>query len=167
MSDRIRGFEPVFDVNSRLLILGSFPSVKSRKVDFYYGNKQNRFWKILFGFFGEEVQESTAAKREFLLRRGIALWDVVAECEIVGSQDSTIRNYVAADIGRVLSAAPVEKFFSTAKRRSPFSAKLSRRSACRTSACRPLRPPIPAATRTFGGGRSPRCFPIKNRGAKP
>ncbi len=115
MSDRIRGFEPVFDVNSRLLILGSFPSVKSRKVDFYYGNKQNRFWKILFGFFGEEVQESTAAKREFLLRRGIALWDVVAECEIVGSQDSTIRNYAAADIGRVLSAAPVEKIFLNGK----------------------------------------------------
>ncbi len=79
MSDRIRGFEPVFDVNSRLLILGSFPSVKSRMVDFYYGNKQNRFWKILFGFFFFLVQESTAAKREFLLRRGIALWDVVAE----------------------------------------------------------------------------------------
>ena len=62
MSDRIRGFEPVFDVNSRLLILGSFPSVKSRMVDFYYGNKQNRFWKILFGFFGEEVQEDIDGK---------------------------------------------------------------------------------------------------------
>ena len=111
MSDRIRGFEPVFDVNSRLLILGSFPSVKSRKVDFYYGNKQNRFWKILFGFFGEEVQESTAAKREFLLRRGIALWDVVAECEIVGSKDDSISREKLADLPMLMERGNISHIF--------------------------------------------------------
>ena len=78
------GFKPVFDKNSRVLILGSFPSVKSRKVEFYYGNRQNRFWKILCGFFGEAVPESTEEKIALLLRHNVALWDIVTECEIEG-----------------------------------------------------------------------------------
>ena len=73
MSDKIHGFKPIFAADSRLLILGSFPSVKSRKADFYYGNPQNRFWKMLCAFFGEKA-ESTEEKRALLLSRGIALW---------------------------------------------------------------------------------------------
>ena len=115
MSGRIEGFAPCADAESRLLILGSFPSVKSRAEGFYYGNSHNRFWKTVCAYFGEEVPSDVAGKRDFLARRHIALWDVVAECEIVGSQDSTIRNYAAADIGRVLSAAPVEKIFLNGK----------------------------------------------------
>ena len=107
MSDRIHGFQPVFDANSELLILGSFPSVKSRAVDFYYGNRQNRFWKMLFGYFGEEVKEDVSAKREFVLRRHVALWDVVSECEIVGSSDASIANFRAADIPAVVRTAPI------------------------------------------------------------
>ena len=107
MSDRIHGFQPVFDANSELLILGSFPSVKSRAVDFYYGNRQNRFWKMLFGYFGEEVKEDVLAKREFVLRRHVALWDVVSECEIVGSSDASIANFRAADIPAVVRTAPI------------------------------------------------------------
>lgn len=107
MSDRIYGFQPVFDANSELLILGSFPSVKSRAVDFYYGNRQNRFWKMLFGYFGEEVREDVAAKREFVLRRHVALWDVVSECDIVGSSDASITGYAVAEISSVLKAAPI------------------------------------------------------------
>ena len=107
MSDKIQGFQPVFDANSELLILGSFPSVKSRAVDFYYGNRQNRFWKMLFGYFGEEVREDVAAKREFVLRRHVALWDVVSECEIVGSSDASITGYAVAEIPAVLKAAPI------------------------------------------------------------
>ena len=106
MSDRIYGFQPVFDANSELLILGSFPSVKSRAVDFYYGNRQNRFWKML-GYFGEEVREDVAAKREFVLRRHVALWDVVSECDIVGSSDASITGYAVAEISSVLKAAPI------------------------------------------------------------
>ena len=115
MSDKVTGFQPVFDANSRLLILGSFPSVKSRQVDFYYGNPQNRFWKILFGFFGEEVRQDTPFKKEFLHRRGVALWDIVTACEIVGSQDHTIRNYSVADLSEVLSVAPIQRIFLNGK----------------------------------------------------
>ena len=107
MSDKIQGFQPVFDANSELLILGSFPSVKSRAVDFYYGNRQNRFWKMLFGYFGEEVREDVAAKREFVLRRHVALWDVVSKCDIVGSSDASITGYAVAEIPAVLKAAPI------------------------------------------------------------
>lgn len=95
-------FGPVYDKNSRLLILGSFPSVKSRQIEFYYGNPQNRFWRVVCSHFGEEVPADTAGKREFLLRRNIALWDIVVECEIVGSQDSTIKNFIPADLKSLL-----------------------------------------------------------------
>lgn len=101
------GFAPVYAENSKLLILGSFPSVKSRKIDFYYGNKQNRFWKTVCSFFGEEVPEDTEGKKQFLYRRNIALWDIVTECEIVGSQDSTIKNFKTADIKKLLQNSEI------------------------------------------------------------
>ena len=96
------GFEPVYDKNSKVLILGSFPSVKSRQVDFYYGNKRNRFWETLCSYFGEAVPESTQDKIDFLLRRNIAIWDIVTECEIDGSKDDTIKNFKVADLKKVL-----------------------------------------------------------------
>lgn len=108
MSDIKCGFKPVFDKNSRVLILGSFPSVKSRKVEFYYGNRQNRFWKILCGFFGEAVPESTEEKIALLLRHNVALWDIVTECEIEGSSDASIKNYKVAELDKVLSVSPIE-----------------------------------------------------------
>ena len=103
------GFAPIFDTNSKVLILGSFPSVKSRQIDFYYGNKQNRFWKTVCGFFNEEIPESTEKKREFLFRCQIALWDMVTACEIDGSKDSSVRNEELADLQTVLSNAKIEK----------------------------------------------------------
>lgn len=103
----ICGFEPVYDKNSKLLILGSFPSVKSRKVEFYYGNKQNRFWPTVCGYFGESIPETTDEKREFLLRRNIALWDIVTECEIIGSQDATIKNFKVANLNYLLQNSQV------------------------------------------------------------
>lgn len=105
--ERVKGFEPVFDSESRVLILGSFPSVKSRKIDFYYGNKQNRFWKTVCGFFGDEVPEDTAGKVKFLSDRKIALWDIVTECEIVGSKDSTIKNFRVADLKKLLQNSKI------------------------------------------------------------
>lgn len=111
MSDKIQGFSPIFDANSELLILGSFPSVKSRAQQFYYGNRQNRFWKMLFAYFGESVKEEVAAKKEFVLRRHIALWDIVEECSIVGSSDASIADYSLADIPSVLNAAPIRMIF--------------------------------------------------------
>lgn len=108
MCDIKLGFEPVFDKNSRILILGSFPSVKSREVEFYYGNKQNRFWRIVCSYFGEDIPKGTEGKKQFLRRNNIALWDIVTECSIVGSSDSSIRDYKVADLDRVLSQSPIE-----------------------------------------------------------
>lgn len=101
------GFDPFYNEDSVLLILGSFPSVKSRQVEFYYGNNQNRFWKTVCGFFGEEVPPSVDGKKDFLKRRKIALWDMVTECEIVGSQDSKIKNFKVADIKKLLQNSKI------------------------------------------------------------
>ena len=105
---RAEGFPPVCGADSRVLILGSFPSVKSRAEGFYYGNPQNRFWRTVCGFFGEEVPSTVEGKREFLLRARIALWDVVISCEIVGSSDATIREERVADIPALLKERPME-----------------------------------------------------------
>ena len=105
--DRVFGFEPVYSKDSKLLILGSFPSVKSRKVDFYYGNKQNRFWKTVCAFFNEDIPETREDKIAFLLRRNIALWDIVTECEIEGSRDSTIKNFKIAELEKVLQNSKI------------------------------------------------------------
>ena len=111
MSGYFKGFDPVFDKDSTLLILGSFPSVKSRKEGFYYGNPQNRFWRTVCGYFGEEVPKTIAEKKEFLLRRKIALWDVVTACEIEGSQDSSIRGEEIADIPALLANSNIKRIF--------------------------------------------------------
>lgn len=103
------GFPPVYNEQSRVLILGSFPSVKSREISFYYGNKQNRFWKTVCGFFGEEVPERVNGKKEFLLRNKIALWDMALACEIEGSADSSVKNAVLADLGEIFKKAKIEK----------------------------------------------------------
>lgn len=111
-TERVKmGFEPVYDNNSRILILGSFPSVKSREIAFYYGNKQNRFWKTVCGYFGEDVPETVESKKDFLLRRQIALWDMVTACEINGSADASIKNVETADLERIFQSANVERIF--------------------------------------------------------
>ena len=99
------GFAPIFDENSQILILGSFPSVKSREISFYYGNKQNRFWGLVCGFFGEQIPQDTQGKIEFLKRRKIALWDMATECKVVGSADSSIRDVKTADLEVIFSTA--------------------------------------------------------------
>ncbi len=103
------GFPAIYNQESRLLILGSFPSVQSRKIDFYYGNKQNRFWSTVCGFFGERVPEDKMGKIDFLIRRKIALWDMVTECEIDGSKDSSIRRAITADLDRIFQESNIEK----------------------------------------------------------
>ena len=107
--EKFYGFEPVFDSNSRVLILGSFPSVKSREAEFYYGNKQNRFWRTLCEAFGEQTVETVEDKKRLCLRHGIALWDIVASCEIKGSMDADITNYELVNLERVLKNCNVEK----------------------------------------------------------
>lgn len=106
------GFEPVYNEHSRVLILGSFPSVKSRENSFYYGHPQNRFWKLMAKLLEEPVSETIEEKKQLLLSHGIAIWDVVAACDIKGSSDSSIRNVIPADINRILRAANIEKIIA-------------------------------------------------------
>lgn len=95
-------FAPVCDAHSRVLVLGTAPSRKSREAGFYYGHPQNRFWKMLAAVVGEETPQTTEEKKALLLRNGIALHDVIRSCDIIGSSDSTIRNVEPADLGRIL-----------------------------------------------------------------
>lgn len=102
-------FPPVVDENCRILILGSFPSVKSREEGFFYGHPQNRFWRVLAAVFDEDVPNDILAKKSLLLRHHIALWDVIASCSITGSSDASVKNAVPVDISRVTCAAPIER----------------------------------------------------------
>ena len=112
----IHPFKPVIFKESRVLILGSFPSVKSREVDFYYGNKNNRFFKILEVIFDEKIGESKEAKIDFLRRHKIALFDVVKSCEIVGSSDSSLSVKEVNDIGKLIENTDVEKILLNGKK---------------------------------------------------
>lgn len=103
--------EPVWDKNSKVLILGSFPSVKSREYGFFYGHPQNRFWRVLAEITGDTLPETVQNKKAFLLSHGIALWDVIAACDISGSADSTIRNVVPNDISPILKGADIGAIF--------------------------------------------------------
>ena len=108
MSERVKGFAPFADGNSEVLILGSFPSVKSRAQSFYYGNPQNAFWRIIASFFNELTPVTLEDKQSLLRRKRIALWDIVTECEIVGSQDSTITNFKVANLREVFTNSPIK-----------------------------------------------------------
>ena len=101
-------FEPVFNEESKVLILGSFPSVKSRENNFYYGHPQNRFWKVLAQIFECDVPLSIKEKRKFLLEHHIAVWDVIESCTIIGSSDTSIRDVVVNDFSRVLENSSIE-----------------------------------------------------------
>ncbi len=104
-------FGPVYDARSRILILGSMPSVKSREQQFYYGHPQNRFWKVLSAVLDEEVPGTVEEKKAFLLRNKVALWDVVASCDIIGSSDSSIRNVKANDMDVIINKADIQTIF--------------------------------------------------------
>ncbi len=106
---QIHPFEPVFDDRSRILILGSFPSVRSREEGFYYGHPRNRFWQLLSACFGESVPMSIDEKRQMLLGHSISLWDVLASCRISGSADSSITAAVPNELQRILDTASIER----------------------------------------------------------
>lgn len=105
----VHPFEPVVCAQSRILILGSLPSVKSREEGFYYGHPRNRFWPLLADCFGEPVPTDIPSRRSLVLRHGLALWDVIAACDISGSSDASVRNAVPVDIRRVMEAARIER----------------------------------------------------------
>ena len=105
----VHPFEPLVDSSSRILILGSFPSIKSREQLFFYGHPQNRFWRMLAAVYSEPVPETIPEKRQLVLNNHLALWDTVGQCSISGSADASIRDIVPIDIERILHIARIEK----------------------------------------------------------
>lgn len=108
----VHSFEPVYDKDSEILILGTLPSVKSRENNFYYGHKQNRFWKVLATLLKEPVPETIEEKKVMLLAHRIALWDVIQSCDIKGSSDSSIKNVQPTDIGMILEKTNVTQIYA-------------------------------------------------------
>ncbi len=106
-------FEPVFDSESRVLILGTMPSPKSRELGFYYSHPRNRFWPVLAEIFGEEIPKTPEEKADFCLRHKIALWDVLKECDIEGASDSSIKNAVPNDMSKIFEKADIKAVFTT------------------------------------------------------
>lgn len=115
MNQVIHPIKPLYDHNSRILILGSFPSVRSREAGFFYGHPQNRFWKVMAAVFDDELPETIPQKKEFLYKNRVALWDVIASCEITGSSDASIRNVVPNDLSVILDNADILKIFVNGK----------------------------------------------------
>jgi len=138
-------FPPLFDRNSKILILGSFPSVKSREQNFFYGHPQNRFWKVTSAIFECPVPVTIEEKKEFLHKNRIALWDVIASCEIVGSSDSSIKNVTENNLSEILKNAEIEKIFVNGKTAEKYYNKYIRDKINRDAICLPSTSPANAA----------------------
>ena len=140
-------FEPIFDKHSKILILGTFPSVKSRENQFYYGHPQNRFWKVLAAVFETEVPNTIEEKRAFLLKYHVAVWDVIASCDIVGSSDSSIKNVTANDLSEILDRAEIQQIFVNGKKAEQYYKKYIEKTINRKAICLPSTSPANAAWR--------------------
>ena len=123
---QIHTISPVYNEHSRILILGSFPSVKSREAGFFYGHPQNRFWKIIALLTDSKVPQTVEEKKKVLLEHGIAIWDVIASCEIIGSSDSSIRNVVPADLERILENCEIRNIYANGGTAKKLYEKYSR-----------------------------------------
>ena len=104
-------FPPLFDENSDTLILGSFPSVKSREAMFFYGHPQNRFWRVIAALYGEEVPENIEEKKKLILSHNLALWDSIQSCTITGSSDSSVKDVVPNDLSLIINNSKVDRVF--------------------------------------------------------
>ena len=136
---------PTWDGRSRILILGSFPSVKSREMGYFYGHPQNRFWKVLAALFEEPVPETKEDRRAFLLRNGVAAWDVIASCTITGSSDSSIRDVKVNDLRPILSGAPIRQIYCNGKKAEELYRKYLLPELGRPAVCLPSTSPANAA----------------------
>ena len=141
----IHPISPVYDENSKVLILGSFPSVKSREECFFYGHPQNRFWKVTSAVFGENTPRTIEEKKAFLLRNHIALWDVIGSCDIDGSSDSSIRNVSANDLSVILDHTNITQIYVNGKTAYKYYQKYSEKETCRPAICLPSTSPANAA----------------------
>ena len=108
---QVHPIPPLFCAESRVLILGSFPSIASREAKFFYGHPQNRFWRVMAALTGRPVPQTVGDKTALILENGFALWDSVASCTVTGSSDSSIRDVVPNDLRIITEHAPIERIF--------------------------------------------------------
>lgn len=137
-------FPPLYNKDSKILILGSFPSVKSREQMFFYGHPQNRFWKVISSVYQCNEPKTIEEKKQFLFKNGIALWDVIASCEITGSSDSSIRNVKANDISRIIKEADIRQIFLNGKTAEKYFKKYTISQINRDAVCLPSTSPANA-----------------------
>lgn len=138
-------FPALYDENARILILGSFPSVKSREQQFFYGHPQNRFWSVMAGVLGCAVPQSIPEKKAMLLGHGIALWDSIARCSIEGSSDASISQVVPNDLGPIFSAADIQQVFCNGKTSWTMYHRYIEPVSMRSAVCLPSTSPANAA----------------------
>ncbi len=137
-------FPPLYDKNSKVLILGSFPSVKSREQMFFYGHPQNRFWKVISAIIGANTPVTIEEKQNFLYKNHIALWDVIASCDITGSSDSSIKNVVANDLTEILKNSAIKQIFVNGKTAEKYYNKYIRDTLGKDAICLPSTSPANA-----------------------
>ena len=146
MKDKVitHPIEPVFDERSRILILGSFPSVRSRQDGFFYGHPRNRLWPVLAAICGQEVPVSIEDKKSLLLGNRIAMWDVLASCEIEGSADASIRNVTVNDLSVILNSADIREIFVNGQTAYRYYQRYTRELIGREAVCLPSTSPANA-----------------------
>ena len=137
-------FGPLFNEDSRVLILGSFPSVKSREQNFFYGHPQNRFWKVIAAVNGQPVPQSIEDKKKLILTNGLALWDSIASCEITGSSDASIKNARANDISIILDNCSIERIYCNGRKSHELYRKYIKPQTGREAVCLPSTSPANA-----------------------
>ena len=137
-------FGPLFNEDSRVLILGSFPSVKSREQNFFYGHPQNRFWKVVAAVLRQPVPGTIEEKKELILSGRLALWDSIASCEITGSSDASIRNAQANDISIILENSKIERIYCNGRKSHELYRKYIEPQTGREAACLPSTSPANA-----------------------
>ena len=137
-------FGPLFSAESEVLILGSFPSVKSREQNFFYGHPQNRFWKVIAALYHAETPVTIPEKKELILRNGLALWDTIASCTVTGSSDASIRDVQANDLSVILDRCPIRKICCNGKTSWQLYEKWIRPRTGREALCLPSTSPANA-----------------------
>lgn len=137
--------DAVYDKNSKILILGSFPSVKSRENGFFYGHSQNRFWRVMARICNCECPKTIEEKRQMLLQNNIALWDVIHSCDISGSADSSIKNVVPNDLSVILNSADIKQIFVNGRKAEALYKKYLEKTLGMKAICLPSTSPANAS----------------------
>lgn len=136
---------PTWNADSRILVLGSFPSVKSREMTYFYGHPQNRFWQVMAVLYEQPFPETVEERRTFLLKNRIAAWDVIASCTISGSSDSSIRDVKVNDLSPILEGADIRKIFVNGKKAFQLYTRFTQPMIRREAVCLPSTSPANAS----------------------